>query len=108
MWQWGRASTCNGCKKGFDNSPRYLCLHCRQGKKHDDGYFDYCYYCVQDMMKKTPKGIEMEKKSEDRLYSDETRLLYNANETYRHNSDTHVYLMIALQYNCNEQPYYEF
>ena len=100
-------ATCNGCKQVIDNSPRYLCLHCRQGKKHDDGYFDYCYYCVQDMMKKTPKGIEIEK-IEDRLYSDETRLLYNSKETYRHNYDTHVYLMIALQFNCNDQPYYDF
>ena len=59
------------------------------------------------MMKHTPKGMEMQK-LEDRLYSDETRILYNATETYRHDNDNHVYLMIAMQYNCNEQPYYDF
>ena len=101
------SAICNGCKQGFDNSPRYLCLNCRSGKVHPDGYYDYCYNCVQDMMKKTPKGIEMQK-LEERLYSDETRILYNAKETFRHENDKHVYLMIALQYNCNEQPYYEF
>ena len=35
------------------------------------------------MMRHTPKGIEM-KKLEYRLYSDETRILYNATEIYRH------------------------
>ena len=101
------SAVCNGCKQGFDNSPRYLCLQCRPGKVHTDGYYDYCYYCVQEMMKHTPKGMEMQK-LEDRLYSDETRILYNATETYRHDNDNHVYLMIAMQYNCNEQPYYDF
>ena len=45
---------------------------------------------------------------EERLYSEETRILYNTKETYRHENVNHIYLMIDLQYNCNEQPYYDF
>jgi hypothetical protein len=101
------AASCNGCKQGFRDSPRYLCLNCRPGKLHADGYFDYCDDCVEHMMKGDEKGIEMQK-LEDRLYSDETRLLYEAKETFRHENDNHVYLMIALQYNCNDEPYYAF
>ena len=101
------AATCNGCKKGFEDSPRYLCVHCRPGKAHADGYYDYCLECIQHMMSGDEKGKKMQE-LEDRLYSDETRLLYNANETYRHDNDKHIYLMIARQYNCNDQPYYEF
>ena len=101
------SATCNGCKQGFQDSPRYLCLHCRPGKVISDGYYDYCEYCVQDMMKNTPEGQKMQEQ-EERLYSEETRILYNAKETYRHENDNHIYLMIALQYNCNESPYYDF
>ena len=101
------SAVCNGCKQGFDDSPRYLCLNCRPGKVHSDGFYDYCDGCVQDMMKKTPRGLKMQE-LEERLYSEETRLLYNAQEKYRHENDNHVYLMIALQYNCNENPYYDF
>lgn len=53
------------------------------------------------------KGKEMQK-LEERIYSEETRLLYEEKETYRHNNDNHVYLMIAMQYNCNDEPYYNF
>ena len=100
-------ATCNGCKQSFDDSPRYLCLHCRPGKVISDGFYDYCDSCVQEMMNNTDKGKKMQE-YEERLYSEETRILYNANEKYRHENDNHVYLMITLQYNCNEQPYYDF
>ena len=99
-------ATCNGCKAGVRDSPRYLCLNCRPGKVHADGFYDYCDDCVQHMMKKDAKGIEMQK-LEDRIYSDETRLTYYAEDKFRHENDNHVYLMIALQYNC-EDAYYTF
>ena len=100
-------ATCNGCKQSFDDSPRYLCLHCRPGKVIADGYYDYCDSCVQEMMNNTAKGKKIQE-LEERLYSEETRILYNDKTTYRHENDNHIYLMIALQYNCNEQPYYDF
>ena len=99
-------ATCNGCKVGFRDSPRYLCLNCRPGKVHADGFYDYCDDCVQHMMRRDEKGIEMQK-LEDRLYSDETRLTYYAEEKFRHENDNHVYLMITLQYNI-EDAYYNF
>ena len=99
---------CNGCKESFDyNSPRYICLHCRPGKVISDGYYDYCDTCVQEMMNNTEKGKKMQE-LEEKLYSEETRILYNAKETYRHENDNHVYLMITQQYNRNEQTYYDF
>ena len=100
-------AVCNGCHENFNNSPRYLCLHCRPGKKHSDGYYDYCFKCIQHMMSGDEEGKEMQK-LEERIYSEETRLLYEEKETYRHNNDNHVYLMIAMQYNCNDEPYYNF
>ena len=102
------SAICNGCKQGFDNSPRYLCLNCRPGKVHADGFFDYCKTCVDHMMRGDKEGEKIQA-LEERLYSDETRILYNEKETYRHENDKHVYLMIALQYNNgSENQYYEF
>jgi len=100
-------AVCNGCHENFNNSPRYLCLHCRPGKKHSDGYYDYCFKCIQHMMSGDEEGKKMQEK-EERIYSEETRLLYEEKETYRHSNNNHVYLMIALQYNCNDEPYYRF
>ena len=99
---------CNGCHNNFENSPRYLCLHCRPGKRHSDGYFDYCLSCVTHMMAGDAQGIEIQK-LEERVYNEETRLLYYEDkEKYRHDNDKHIYLMIARQYNCNSEPYYKF
>ena len=58
------------------------------------------------MMNKNQRRIEIQK-LEERLYSEETRILYDAKETYRHDNDSHVYLIIALQYSA-EKGYYEF
>ena len=102
------SAICNGCKQNFEDSPRYLCLNCRPGKVHADGFFDYCYDCVRHMMKGDNEGKKIQE-LEERLYSDETRILYNENETYRHENDNHVYLYIALQYNNgSENQYYVF
>ena len=101
------SATCNGCKNGIKKSPRYLCLNCRPGKIYEDGYIDYCDDCVEHMMKGDEEGKEIQL-SEQQLYNEQTRLLHGANETYRHENDNHVYLMIALQYNNNEDPYYNF
>ena len=100
-------AVCNGCHGDFIDSPRYLCLHCRPGKKHSDGYYDYCFKCIQHMMSGDEEGKEMQK-IEERIYSEETRLLYEEKETYRHDNDKHIYLMIAMQFNYNDEPYYNY
>ena len=96
---------CNRCHEDFKNSPRYICLHCRPGNKHSEGYYDYCFNCIQHMMSGDEKGEKI-KIIEERIYSEETRLLYEEKETYRHDNDKHIYLMIAMQYNYNDEPYF--
>ena len=56
-------------------------------------------------------GDEVGKKiqeAEELLYNNDVRLLRNDTTTYKHDNNNHIYLMIALQYNCNDEPYYEF
>ncbi len=60
------------------------------------------------MMRGEAEGKKI-RELEERLYSYETRILYNEKETYRHENDKHVYLMIAMQYNNgSENQYYDF
>ncbi len=48
------------------------------------------------MMNNDEEGKKIQE-TEERLYGFETRTLLTNNETYKHNNDEHVYLMIALE-----------
>ena len=95
---------CKGCDHRLENSPRYICLHCKPGKVVDEGFYDYCDKCVEHMMKKDLRGIEIQKKKE-KIYSDENRMLYKSNETISHDNESHIYIMIAMEYNHNKNDY---
>ena len=102
------SALCIWCNERFKNSPRYLCLQCKSGKKQLDGYNDYCLKCIQHMMSGDKEGEEIQKK-EERIYSEETRILYGEKITYRHDNDKHIYLMIAMEYIYNDNnPYFTY
>ena len=98
---------CNGCGKQLGRGARYLCLQCKPGKFHDDGYNDYCSECINHMINGDEKGKKIQE-AEDRLYNNDIRLLSDEKDTYRHDIEKHIYLMIPRQYNCNSQPYIDF
>ena len=103
------SAICNGCGGHFEDSPRYLCLHCRPGKAHSDGYFDFCKDCIYEMRKENnPQGNVIEKRVEYKVYSDETRLLLDEKDIAYHSHKDHIYLMLALEVENGEQSYYEF
>ena len=92
------SAICNGCGGNFKNSPRYLCLQCNPEKNPEYGYNDYCLKCIQHMMSGDKEGEEIQK-IEERIYSEETRILCGEKVTIGHDNDKHIYLMIAMQYN---------
>ena len=47
-------------------------------------------------------------KEEEKLYCEQTRILDEAKETFRHENANHVYLMIALQVEDDDEPYYKY
>ena len=91
---------CKGCNQKNDNVLNYLCLNCKPGKATSEEYFYYCDNCMQEMMKNTEKGKKIQE-LEERIYSEETRILYNEKETYRHENENHIYLMISFRNNYN-------
>ena len=102
------SGNCCGCDGNFENSPRYLCLHCKPGKIDPNGYSDYCQKCIDEMMKDTSEGKNIEMKNEDKVYNDENTILSEEEEKYHHNNNEHIYLMIALECKIGENSYYEF
>ena len=101
--------SCFGCKEIIGNSPRYICLNCRPGKvntEDNEGFYDFCDYCVQEMMNRTKRGLEMQN-CKEKLYNEKTRLLIGSKETYQHDNDSHIYLMIPLQLYV-QKPYYVY
>ena len=91
---------CYGCKRKFNDSPRYICLNCNPGTLIYGRYHDYCWTCMEHMMKGDEEGKNIES-IEERIYGYETRTLLTNNETYKHKNDEHVYLMIALEIKDN-------
>ena len=87
---------CYGCKRKFNESPRYICLNCNKGTLIYGRYHDYCYNCIEHMMNNDEEGKKIQDFKE-RLYGFETRTLLTNNEMYKHNNDEHIYLMIALE-----------
>ena len=87
---------CYGCKRKFNDSPRYICLNCNKGTLIYGRYHDYCQNCIDHMMNNDEEGKTIQEIKE-RLYGFETRTLLTNNDTYKHKNDEHVYLMIALE-----------
>ncbi len=87
---------CYGCKRKFDDSPRYICLNCNPCTLIYGRFHDYCVKCIEHMMNGDEEGKKIQE-IEERLYGFETKILIENNETYTHNNDEHVYIMIALE-----------
>ena len=87
---------CYGCKRKFDESPRYICLNCNPGTLIYGRYHDYCVNCIEHMKNRDEEGKKIQD-IEERLYGYETRTLIDNNTTYKHNNEEHVYIMVALE-----------
>ena len=89
---------CYGCKRKFIDSPRYVCINCNKGSLIYGRYHEYCQTCIDHMMKGDDEGKKLQgEATAERIYGYETRILLTNNETYTHNNDEHVYIMIALE-----------
>ena len=89
---------CYGCKRKFTDSPRYVCINCNKGSLIYGRYHEYCQSCIDHMMKGDEEGKKLQgKETEERIFGYETRTLLTNNETYTHNNNEHVYIMIALE-----------
>ena len=98
---------CNGCANKFAKSPRFICLSCCPGKKNSDGYNDYCQKCIEHMMNDDNEGKEIQK-SRDYVYDRDFFLLDGENCYMSHDHKNHIYLMVPLSSDDQEEPYWDY
>ena len=101
--------SCNGCGVSENYvKPRFLCLSCRPGLMQDNGFNDYCIDCIDHMNKNDEKGKKMQNE-EYELYSKETRFFFEDKTKAKHDHNSHIYLMIALENKSNgNSGYYDY
>ena len=99
---------CNGCAVQFATSARYICITCRPGlKRMNDGYNDYCQNCIEHMMQNDQKGKEIQN-HKDYIYNTDITLLSEDYTSMRHIHKDHIYLLVPLASNDEENPYYDY
>ena len=99
---------CNGCGVQFATSPRYICVTCRPGiKRIHDGYNDYCQNCIEHMMKNDQKGKELQN-LKDFVYNQDISFLSGDYTSICHSHNEHVYLLVPLATNNEENPYFDY
>ena len=98
---------CNGCRNKFSKSPRYICLSCHPGRKPDGGYNDYCQNCIVHMMNEDEDGLDLQK-NRDNVYDRNFFLLADESFYMSHNHNTHIYLMVPLATDAQNDEYWEY
>ena len=104
----GHNANCNGCGSNFERSARYVCITCRPGKKLNNGFFDFCSKCIDNMCKDENKRREIERNSRESLFCDDNIFISGHKIENFHQHLNHVYMMIAAEYNNVGYPYYDF
>ena len=98
---------CNGCGNLFSKSARYICLSCCPGRKPDDGYNDYCQNCIVHMMNDDEEGREIQK-NRDNVYDRDFFLLSDEKCYMSHDHNNHIYLMVPLSSDDQNEPYWDY
>ena len=101
------SAICNGCRNGFPNMARYVCMHCRPGIYLRSGYIDYCQSCIEKMCSDNKKKRELEQKANEEIFGPNnfTRNFIFLN---RHLHDQHIYLLLPMQYKGVGKPYNDY
>ena len=98
---------CDGCALQFATSPRYICLSCNPGLRKNEGYNDYCQNCIEHMMKDDEAGRNLQK-SRSNVYNTNISLLRDEKYYLSHSHKDHIYIMIALANNNEDNPYTDY
>ena len=90
------SASCDGCRSSFYSSPRYICLTCKPGIYLAGGYSDFCYICIESMMRNDEKAKKIKQKSDPISYNYST-FCRNHQLIDNHDHENHIYLMVALE-----------
>ena len=99
---------CDGCGIQFATSVRYICLTCLPGLTGNSGFKDFCQTCIEHMMADDQKGRDLQSIKMG-IYNTEIFLLDDDDSDYiTHDHKRHIYLMVPLACNEEENPYYDY
>ena len=98
---------CDGCGSQFATSARYICVTCKPGLGDSDGFKDYCQNCIENMKENNKKGKDIQTIREN-VYNRDVYLLREEKCYMYHNHNDHVYLMVPLANNNEENPYRDY
>ena len=102
------SAICNGCRNGFPNMARYVCIHCRPGKYLSGGYIDYCQICIEKMCSDNMKKRELEEKANEEININSDNFTRNHILSTRHLHDQHIYLLLPMEYEGEGYPYKDY
>ena len=105
------SAICNGCRGGFNQMARYVCIHCRPGLYLSGGYIDYCQKCIELMCADENKKIELENNSNEDIKCEFIGNNYLRGHVLhtRHKHDEHIYLLLPLELrNDLDSPYMNY
>ena len=104
------SASCFGCKGNFMGTERYICLNCRKGLNSGFDFVDYCGKCIEKMCNDKKEMLKLESEANGTIYNQ------NGNNNFikghkipvRHKHEEHIYLMLPLQFQNNDDPYYNY
>ena len=104
------STTCNGCKESIRNrKERYVCLHCRKGKKLNGGYVDFCAFCIKAMCEDKKEMRNLERGADEVMDNWRNDFMQGFKFKIEHKHENHVYLMMPYSvYSSEGNEYYFF
>ena len=109
LGNWRHYAICNGCGGHLqEGQERYLCLHCRRGKRMYGGYVDFCSDCIKKMCENKNDMVNLEQKSNEILEGWNNDFLEGFKFKVEHKHENHIYLLLPLSVQEVGEPYFEF
>ena len=103
------STTCNGCRGSLKRGQeRYVCLHCRKGRRLRGGFVDYCSDCIKKMCKNKSDMVNLQEKANEVLDNWENDFMEGFIFKVEHNHENHIYLMMPFSIRHGEDRDYYF
>ena len=103
------STTCNGCRGSLRRGQeRYVCIHCRKGRRLRGGFVDYCSDCIKKMCKNKSDMVNLQEKANEVLDNWENDFMEGFIFKVEHNHENHIYLMMPFSIRHGEDRDYYF
>ena len=102
-------TTCNGCRDSLRRGQqRYVCVHCRKGKRLRGGYVDYCSECLKKMCENKNDMVNLQEKANEVLDYWDNDFMEGFTFKVEHIHENHIYLMMPFSIKHGEDTDYYF